>query len=83
MGHKRIDETMRYVHVADNHGRPLPAAVLEAAREETDPDRRIVRMLSARGTTAEHGRENEECVEVTMALAEIPQLRSEGKSASS
>jgi hypothetical protein len=37
LGHKRIDETMRYVHVA------------EAARAEpVDPDRRIVAMLGAR-----------------------------------
>jgi hypothetical protein len=27
MGHKRIDETMLYVHVAENHRRDLPAVV--------------------------------------------------------
>ena len=49
MGHKRIDETMLYVHVAENHRRDLPAAVIEAGQGETDPDRRILRMLGARG----------------------------------
>jgi len=49
MGHKRIDETMLYVHVAENHRRDLPAAVIEAGQGESDPDRRILRMLGARG----------------------------------
>ncbi len=47
MGHKRIDETMRYVHVATAHRRPLPAPVLEAAGE-SDPDRRVLAMLARR-----------------------------------
>ncbi|MCK9459401.1 MAG: tyrosine-type recombinase/integrase [Proteobacteria bacterium] len=67
MGHKRIDETMRYVHFANDHRRPWPEAVAEAYRSEADPDRRIVKMLSARGTTAEHGRDNEEGIEAAMA----------------
>ena len=50
MGHKRIDETMLYVHVAENHRRDLPAAVIEAGQGETDPDRRILKMLAARGS---------------------------------
>jgi integrase len=49
MGHKRIDETMIYVHVAENHRREIPACVLEAGQAETDPDRRVLGMLGARG----------------------------------
>jgi integrase len=48
MGHKRIDETMLYVHVAEHHRRDLPAEVVEAAKGEADPDRRILSMLAAR-----------------------------------
>jgi hypothetical protein len=48
MGHKRIDETMLYVNVAGQHMRPLPPSLLAAAAGETDPDRRILAMLSAR-----------------------------------
>jgi len=40
-GHKRIDETMIYVHVAENHRRELPQAVIEASLGEADPDRRV------------------------------------------
>src|SRR5690348_17004751 len=36
MGHKRIDETMIYVHVAENHRREIPACVMEAGQAETD-----------------------------------------------
>ena len=49
MGHKSITETLRYVHVAESHMRPIPEEVLEAAAGESDPDRRIIRMLGARG----------------------------------
>jgi integrase len=49
LGHKRIDETMLYVHVAESHPRELPEHVQEAASSATDPDRRILAMLSARG----------------------------------
>ena len=31
MGHKRIDETMIYVHVAEHHRREVPEPILEAA----------------------------------------------------
>jgi hypothetical protein len=55
MGHKRIDETMIYVHVAENHRREIPEPVLEAAKSETDPDRRILVMLAARGAFAPGG----------------------------
>lgn len=49
LGHKRIDETMRYVHVAESHPRPIPASILASGAAETDPDRRILAMLSVRG----------------------------------
>jgi hypothetical protein len=50
MGHKRIEETMLYVHVADNHRREIPEGILAAGAGETDPDARIVRLLGARGS---------------------------------
>jgi integrase len=50
MGHKRIDETMLYVNFASAHMRTIPAVVVQAAGAEVDPDRRILFMLSARGT---------------------------------
>ena len=49
MGHKRIDETMIYVHVAENHRREIPEAIMAAATE-LDPDRRVLAMLGARGS---------------------------------
>ena len=51
MGHKRIDETMLYVHVAEGHRRELPIEVIDAGDRERDPDRRILAMLGARGKT--------------------------------
>ena len=48
MGHKRIDETMRYVHFAGGHMRPLPPEIVEAGARANDPEKRIVEMLSAR-----------------------------------
>ena len=50
MGHKRIDETMLYVHIAENHRREIPPSILAAAQTETDPDRRVLQMLGARGS---------------------------------
>ena len=50
LGHKRIDETMLYVHVAEAHARELPEAIRVAGMSETDPDRRILKMLGARGS---------------------------------
>jgi hypothetical protein len=49
LGHKRIDETMLYVHVAESHAREWPAPVHEASKTEIDPDKRIVAMLGVRG----------------------------------
>jgi len=51
MGHKRIDETMLYVHVAEHHRRAIPEDIAAAAQGEPDPDRRILRMLGARAAT--------------------------------
>jgi integrase len=48
MGHKRVDETMLYVHLAEQHRREIPGAILEAGSREMDPDRRILAMLGAR-----------------------------------
>src|SRR5262249_34246298 len=45
LGHKRIDETMLYVHVAEAHTREWPEPVHDAARSEVDPDRRILARL--------------------------------------
>ncbi len=49
MGHKRIDETMLYVHVAATHARPIPEAIVAAGARESEPDRRVIAMLGARG----------------------------------
>jgi len=49
MGHKRMEETMLYVHVAEDHPREIPPVVLAAGARESDPDRRVLAMLSARG----------------------------------
>ena len=49
LGHKRIDETMLYVHVAEAHAREWPMRCTDASRSELDPDKRIVAMLGARG----------------------------------
>lgn len=51
LGHKRIDEAMLYVHVAEARPRELPEHVQQAACTESDPDRRILAMLGARGKT--------------------------------
>jgi hypothetical protein len=48
MGHKRIDETMLYVHFEEAHLRPLPEVLVQAQRGHDDPDRRVIAMLGAR-----------------------------------
>jgi len=50
LGHKRIDETMLYVHVAEAHPRDLPDVVCSASNGIADPDRRVLAMLGARGS---------------------------------
>ena len=47
MGHKRIDETMGYVHIAERH-RSIPPELVSAGMKEADPTARILAMLSAR-----------------------------------
>jgi len=49
MGHKRIDETMGYVHVAERLPRAIPETILHAAENKSDPNQRVVAMLGARG----------------------------------
>ncbi len=51
LGHKRIDETMLYVHVAGVHLRPIPKKLIEAGARHDDPDRRVIAMLSERRET--------------------------------
>jgi integrase len=53
MGHKRIDETMLYVHVAEQHPRDIPPGILGASFGESDPDRRILKLLGARASASE------------------------------
>lgn len=48
MGHKRIEETMLYVHVATDHTREVPQVIREAARGVEDSDARIIAMLGGR-----------------------------------
>ncbi len=48
MGHKRMEETMRYVHIAGAHMRETPSVVLAAAEGGFDPDKRVLKMLGAR-----------------------------------
>ena len=57
MGHKRIDETMIYVHVAENHRREIPKAVVAAAATELDPaagsPRCSLRVAASRSVSSE------------------------------
>lgn len=77
LGHKRIDETMLYVHVAEAHAREWPEPVHEAARNEIDPDKRILSMLlgaRASVTVAARGSEDErsrrECCKCSCLVSE-------------
>jgi integrase len=60
MGHKRIDETMRYVHVAEAHRRQVPSEILKAGRLHLDPEERVLAMLAARGQYLGSGLAQEE-----------------------
>jgi len=60
MGHKRIDETMIYVHVVENHRREIPETIAAAAAAELDPERRILKMLAARGSQVAVNRVSED-----------------------
>lgn len=59
MGHKRIDETMLYVHIAEAHRRVIPQVVLDAGARHSNPDERVLAMLGSRGhlmgTNSEEG----------------------------
>src|SRR4029079_17341262 len=55
MGHKRIDETMLYVHFAEAHLRPLPTPILRAQRAQKAPDKKVLAMLAARAKLAHVG----------------------------
>lgn len=70
MGHKRVDETMLYVHLAEQHRREIPPAVLKAGAREIDPDERILAMLDARSSAAwqPRGSEKRKTHENRMAL---------------
>jgi integrase len=59
MGHKRVDETMLYVHVAEQHRRAIPESVLRIGAAELDPDQRVLAMLGARGAVSWQQRANE------------------------
>lgn len=59
MGHKTITEILRYVHVAGALRRPLLPGMIAAAGSETDPDRRVLLMLGARGKSVANGRRSE------------------------
>jgi hypothetical protein len=50
MGHTDLKTTQRYTHVAETHARPTPSAMVEAGAAISDPDRRVLAMLGARGT---------------------------------
>lgn len=52
LGHKDLQQTMRYVHVATNHMRTIPKEVLQAGDREINPDQKIIKMLGARATAA-------------------------------
>jgi hypothetical protein len=48
MGHKAIAETMRYVHVASVHSRPIPTGSWRPAQERQIQTGAILRMLGNR-----------------------------------
>jgi integrase len=73
LGHKRIDETMLYVHVAEAHPRQLPAHVQKASRRIADPDQRVLAMLGARGAESKPQRSTS-----SSATARKPMRRGKG-----
>jgi integrase len=56
MGHKRVDQTMLYVHFAEAHMRPHAEPILLAQRGHDDPDQKIIAMLDARRLCETDGR---------------------------
>ncbi len=73
LGHKRIDETMLYVHVAEAHPRQLPVHVQKASRRIVDPDKRVLAMLGARGAELKPKRS-----ESSLETARKPMRRGKG-----
>jgi integrase len=49
LGHKAMEETMRYVHVAEHRHRDIPDDVWHAGAMQTDLMKKVLVMLSARG----------------------------------
>ncbi len=49
---------MLYVHVAEVHARELPDPIQKVAMGETDPDRRILKMLVRAAATWQQRRPN-------------------------
>jgi hypothetical protein len=76
MGHKRIDETMLYVHVAEAHHRELPEVVRLAAMNESDPDTRILKMLGQPRGSRDDVEGRNRCRKRTMVIAENGRWRS-------
>jgi integrase len=69
MGHKRVDETMLYVHLAQQHRREIPQPVLKSGARELDPDLRILAMLGERHSAWQpRGSRNEETHENRLVL---------------
>ncbi|MDJ0764368.1 MAG: hypothetical protein QNJ97_15425 [Myxococcota bacterium] len=60
MGHKRIDETMIYIHLAEAHTRVWPTPVKQAAMMVDDPDQRVIAMLGSRVEVTPEMEKNEE-----------------------
>ena len=48
MGHKAMEETMRYVHVARNHRLEIPDVVRCAGEGIADSGQRVIAMMSQR-----------------------------------
>jgi hypothetical protein len=48
MGHRDLETTMQYTHLARAHYRPTPQLIIDAGASENDPERRILAMLAAR-----------------------------------
>lgn len=55
LGHKAMEETMRYVHVAEHHHREIPELVRRAGGEEGDLTKRVLAMLGERAAVEFRG----------------------------
>ena len=55
MGHKRIDETMGYVHMVERQQKPIAPEIVHAGEGKADPTARVVAMLGARATVRGNG----------------------------